>query len=481
VSFLTKIGRYELSGLLRISSSMSQRLWNSDEPIARLHKIDSSRFVSRALKTVGSTYLTPWFLVDLSYYAIVASNDFNRAQPNEQDFLSLYNDYLAYDEHLTTSRYEGHAPEDRLFYILFGLSQKTFWFQERHRLASMHSRFYDILHELPKRHMELPLFSFLIEAKYGCDFRAYNMACLALMWIAVNNISINFPYNIGAEISKMGIDNQLLNTLLEDYITEYGIIRKSTLQARELYLTPVVRTSQGELIVSNAFLVARKALTNLYWETRFLYREAEGKELNLILGWAFELYVDELLCHFLSSSNYERIKPSDKKKRADLLIHTKNYDIIVEQKFAMLNISQQDVIFDLAKVDAWLESYVRAASQLVQTESFLGLHNRTVLKLILFFDNLYIADGLVKDRIMVILKRTQSPDLSLDNIFMIGIEEFERMVQLMAEDEISLEKVFQEKLRRQKSRDYSKGVEFSQIMDELSVPQSTYARSRSPF
>ena len=59
MSFLTKIGRYELSGLLRISSSMSQRLWNSDEPIARLHKIDSSRFVSRALKTVGSTYLTP--------------------------------------------------------------------------------------------------------------------------------------------------------------------------------------------------------------------------------------------------------------------------------------------------------------------------------------------------------------------------------------------------------------------------------------
>jgi len=481
VGFLNTIGRYQLSALIKLSSSLSQRLWNGNESVATLFRMDSSRFIRGAFKKVGSTYLTPWFLVDIIYHGIVNSSDFAIALPSENDLLSLYNEFLKYDEELSSKVYEGFSPEDKFFYILFGLSQKTFWFQERHRLLAMNSRFYQMLYGLPRRYSDLPKYFLHIEHKYGCSFPTYNIASMALVWVVTRNTVINFPYQIASSPKMKGVDNKLVNELLQDYVSEYETVRRSTLKARQLYLTPVLRSTQNELLITSAFLIARKAFTNLYWETRRLCLSAGATELNLALGEAFERYVDELLEHYLPNEEYHRLRPSAKRKRADLIVMTKEYQLLIEQKFAMLNISQQDIQFDLERVDSWLLAYVQAARQLEQTENELAQDGRPVVKLILFFDNLYIADGLVKERVAGILKRKGEVPLSLKNVFMISIDEFERLIQVISKNVDVADRVMGEKIIRQYQKNYSKGVEFNQVMDEMSADRNEYIVKMNPF
>ncbi len=479
MSYPEILSLYQVSGLIEIASQLSRQLWAMPGSVAELSRFDSSRFIRGAFKKVGTTYLTPWFVVDLVYHCIMQSTDFALRVPSGNDFLNLYNECLAYDE--KQSSFEAYPIEDRLFYMLFGLSQKTFWFQDRHQLLSMNTRFYEMLHNIPKESADIPQYYNYIEKKYHRDLSTYNSANIALVWVASKNSELVFPYKIEQAAYKRGVDNILIEAISHDYISDYKAIQNSTLGAKELYLTPIIRSIQNKLLIVSTFLVAKKAFANLYWETRTLMRELEGKELNQFFGDVFEKYVDKLLHFYLKPSQYQRLMRVKGKKRADLLVSTINYYLIVEQKFAMLNISHQDTAFDLGKVDDWLSSYIQACKQLYETESDLSLKGRTVIKLILFFDTLYLADALVKDRVSRLLASSSDKPMSLDNTFMISIGEFELLMQLIKQDEFAAEAVIAEKLRRQDAKDFSKGVEFSQIMKDKPIVECEFLRYISPF
>jgi hypothetical protein len=482
MAFEQSIRKYRLSDLIKMSAMLSQRLWNNNEPIAKLTRLDSSRFINGVLRQSGSMCLTPWHLVDIVFYGIkLSSGDFGISRPSEHDFLTLYNEYLEYENDQSGIIYKDLPPKDALFYMLFGLGQKTFWFQERQKLHFANFRFYQMLYSLPKRHSDLPKYYSYIENRYGCTFEAYQIASMVLVWLAGNNNVINLPLKFEDSPRLKGVNNELVNALLQDYISEYDSVRRSSLEARALYLTPVLRSTEHELLVSSAFLLARKGFTNLYWESRRLCLAQDRMELNLSLGQAFERYVDELMERFLPKEKYRRLPPIEHRKRADLILFTNAFTIIIEQKFAMLNISQQDVHFDLKRVDSWLSAFVQAARQLDETAEEFRENGKPAVKLILFFDNLNIADGLIKDRVVEIAKATAEGPVSIENLFMISIDELERLLQILGKNEALVEKVIAEKINRQLNRDYTKGVEFDQVMDEMSAERNEYITSISPL
>ena len=168
-------------------------------------------------------------------------------------------------------------------------------------------------------------------------------------------------------------------------------------------------------------------------------------------------------------------------KRADVVLFLSAYTVLIEQKFAMLNISQQDIAFDLNQVDNWLSAFVQAARQLEETADDYRERGKPIIKLILFFDNLNIADGLIKDRVVQISNTAQEGPISVENLFMISIDELERLVQVLGKNESLIEQVIAEKTRRQLDKDYTKGVEFDQVMDELSAEKNEYIVSISPL
>ena len=482
MSFRKLISKYRLSDLVKIASTLSRKLWNNKESIARLFRLDSSRFIKGAFRVSGPGYLTPWHLADIVYYAIAhSSGDFGIAALSENDFFALYNEYIGFDNELSGLIYKDLAPDDALFYMLFGLGQKTFWFQEKHRLWATNFRFYRMLCSLPKQHPELPQLFRYVQDKYRCTFEEYNLARMVMVWLAANDHSINFPLRIQRSPQMKGVDNRLVHEMFQDYVSDYDGIRQNSLEARALYLTPVLRTTQYELLVSNAFLLARKGFTNLYWESRRLCRATDNAEMNLLLGPSFESYVDHLLERYLRPDKYVRLKPRQSGKRADLALFTNTYTILVEQKFAMLNISQQDLRLDLQRVDAWLTAFVQAARQLEATVEDFKNRGKVTIKLILFFDNLTLADGLIKDRVVRRSSSDSEGPVAVDNLFMISIDERERLVQILGKDEGFAERIIAEKIDRQSIKDYSRGVEFDQIMDQMSAEPNQYIASMNPI
>ena len=226
MNFINDIRKYQLNKLLEISSDFSRRLFNNGNSVAKISLYKQSEFINGWHELAGSTYLPAWYLVDISYHAIKESDDFKQLIPCEHDFFNLYNQFLKYDGKVITEQYKNYEGIDRQFYMLFGLSQKTFWFQEMYRLASMNARFYELLYEIPKRNNSIPQFYLQIERKYRVDFTTYDMACRALLWVASTDIYFRFPYNIDSKLGEINIDNALLEKMILDYMGDYEIIRK---------------------------------------------------------------------------------------------------------------------------------------------------------------------------------------------------------------------------------------------------------------
>lgn len=474
MSFKKNVSKYQLSRLLEISSLYSQRLFGKTHPVADLHRFTPSFFIKGAYKLTGSTYLTPWSLVDLSYFAIYFSHDFKETIPNEQDFRNLYNQLLTYDEQLASTQYGMYNKEDKAFNILFKYSQKQFWYQARYRLVEMNARFYDLLYQIPKNDSLLPNFYQHLENKYNIEFSAYNLASMAILHLIASNTYFRFPYNFNQDLTRLCIDKELLNKMLLDYTSDYKCIRESPLKAQQLLLNPIIRTSKNKLLNSSTFLVAKKAATNLYWETRKLYQKETGKDLNQPLGGSFEIYVDELLGHYLPNEAYKRIKPIKNAKRADVVIETKKFIIIIEQKFSMLNISLQCDDITVNKIDRWLKSYTQAIEQLEETESDIGKTHKTIIKLILFFDDLYIADSIIIDRVVKLYRKNGHDKAAPYNVFMIGIGSYEMLIYLIANDEVTFNRVLKAKIKRQRINDPVKAVEFEDIFNEFNLLTNDY-------
>ena len=147
----------------------------------------------------------------------------------------------------------------------------------------------------------------------------------------------------------------------------------------------------------------------------------------------------------------------------------------------MLNISLQDTIFDLEKVDYWLESYVQAVKQLGETEKQIDREGRIVIKLILFFDDLFIADSLVRERILKLYKEKTTETVDLNNVFMIDIGDFEMLIQVISINNELFNNVMRTKIEREENKDYSKGVEFKQIFQEYGAVENDYIVTKRLF
>jgi hypothetical protein len=171
---------------------------------------------------------------------------------------------------------------------------------------------------------------------------------------------------------------------------------------------------------------------------------------------------------------YERLSESHRHNQADLVIKTNEFTIITEQKFSMLNISLLDTAFELDKADIWLTQYIHAVKQLENTAKNISHDSRCVIKLILFFDNVYIADGLVKERVVSLYKDSTAEGIDLKNVFMIDIEDYEILISLIASNQDLFNKVMRTKIERESNKDYSKGTEFNQLFQEYGIMANEY-------
>ncbi len=458
--FIREIKNYKLSSILEISSSLSMKLWMNDEPVVRFHLFEKTSSESNILIKKGSSFLTPWNLADISYYAIKYTNELSTRKITEHEFMNLYGLFLGFDDEISKKDRESKQFDDEsmFFYILFGLMQKTFWYQEGYRMINKFVRFNLLLTDNYNDNVNLQS---IIEDEFKVEFSNVVLASFVLMIMAQRGTIIKFPIALDKQFLLYGKNSSLLHDIIRKFATDYSCFRKSTLNQKQMFVTPIIEIGKDEYKILNSFIYANKCLGFIYWYTREKYKKSYGKEINQHLGMRFEKYVDKILKKF--NIKFERLKEDKKQKRADLIVNSQKYILLIEQKFKMFNISEKDIIFDLEKIDYVFKEYIKAVKQLSRTEQTLDKEIE-IIKLVLYFDDIFLADGVIKERLE---KISNDDDCNFHNAFMINIEEFEILIQILNNDQELFEKIIIEKIERQYSEGHVKGIEFMQIMQEF--------------
>ena len=85
----------------------------------------------------------------------------------------------------------------------------------------------------------------------------------------------------------------------------------------------------------------------------------------------------------------------------------------------------------MIKLDEYLNKFKEAYLQIAETVKNLGKTDKATIKLILHFENFYLGDSLINERV-----RNSCKDkiMDLSNYFFIDTEEFEKLIQVLSED-----------------------------------------------
>jgi hypothetical protein len=137
--------RTKLDRLLLLIANEIRGMFNRNESMRNIPVI---RF-DGPLHQKGNVTITAWNLSDLAYLAIKESNDFRALEPSVNHLIGLCNLFLGWDEKRSREEYEGLKNNEMMLKIFVGLSQKQFWYQERHRFREEFNRQVELLEVIP--------------------------------------------------------------------------------------------------------------------------------------------------------------------------------------------------------------------------------------------------------------------------------------------------------------------------------------------
>jgi len=123
----------------------------------------------------------------------------------------------------------------------------------------------------------------------------------------------------------------------------------------------------------------------------------------------------------------------------------------------------------LSILDEYLtKNFEEAYIQIAETVKTIRESNKTVIKLILHFEKFYLGEAIIRDRVNQLFKDKVN---DLFNYFFIETEEFEKLIQILSEDEKAFNKIVETKLVYEVEQPpIFEGIEFNSIINKFAVP-----------
>ncbi len=456
-----EIKKFKLDELLLSLAELSREIFLNDD---FLKKVTWQRRVGGLLQKFEQL-IPAWVLADISYTAIRNSNDHRSQIPTFEDICKLANLSAQASGELAAKRKEEIAKEDMKIHILLGLSQKQFWYQEITRGGNLYYnflRYFILLSKFPRNHFPhhkqpsddlLELTGFDIES-----FAQLQMAGFA--WVH-HSSSINFKVADELKEKCPILTEENLRSCIGHFTGDYNYYRGSSFPNNPLFFKPIIKTSTNKFIISNAFIWARKFYEGIYWLIRDKYMRLQSQAFINNFGEYYEKYIEEVLGFYLQSAQYEKVEAGERRK-ADWLIHTDRYVLVVEQKSCLMTISLKEEYPSLIQLDRYLDNFKEAYLQIADTVRDLCKTDKTIIKLILHFEKFYLGEALIKERVNSLCK-DELQDLS--NYFFIDTEEFEKLMQVLSEDEAAFNKIIETKIEYEDSAPISEGKEFIHMIN----------------
>jgi hypothetical protein len=450
-NFETKIGKINLLNILGYGASLILNKFKHDMPI-EFYRLNSSS---------NGIMVSPWDISDITYYAIMNSNEFNSKTITQSEYYHIINDYLGFDDDRTSIITEGNFTDsEKLLLILWGHSRKQFWYQEKFRIRDEFNRQVEML-EILADNGKFDL-NYACKEETGFSMYEYRLLLYFLAALGLKNVDltrISIPENYTNEFPFLNTENIIdIRNMLA---ASYNDIRVSSFNEESFYIYPIVQTIKNYYINVNQYFLFRKPVDGPLWAIRNYYKKKNSKEFLTFYGDLFEKYVSKLLNYYVPSDKFSRIQSSNNMKLADWFLETPCYRLIIEQKAFLPELALMGKFPDLKKLLRYLEKYKKGVIQLDNTE-VKNPSTKITLKILLHYDLMNISNGIIKDHIMESLSNNLN---STSNIYFMDITSFERLLQIYKTNIELFELVLKEK--KENSDGTAKtGFEYDQILDK---------------
>lgn len=475
------IKQYKLDELLLLLAKQSREMYLSSN---YKNKLEYKRLLGGVSQKVTQE-LFAWDLADLSNLAIKHSSDLMVVSPAENDVYNLNMILVDATNDEAKRKLKENRQEDILTHILLGLSQKQFWYQDMAMNSGRNDyynflRYYVLLYEMPKFFPETKSPNDDLVEITGFDIKSFSQLLL-VGWSHNKSKSPVIGMKVTTDLTRKipVITEPNMRKCLDFFTADYNFYRQSDFPNNPLFLRPIVRTSTNKLIVQDTFMWARKFYEGIYWIIRNKYCENDSRDFTSNFGEYYERYVEELLGYYLDIDSFEKVRKDKNEKRADWLVHTEKYILVIEQKSCLMQIALKKEYPSILALDKYLGEFKKAFLQIAGTIETVGKTKKQIIKLVLHFETFYVGEAIIKERVTLLCK-DEVNDLS--NYFLIDTEGFEALIQILAEDEECFDKIINTKIDYENNAPTSAGREFNFIINKhTKVKDNKFLESYSHF
>ena len=462
--------RYKLNSLLLSIGNITRQMMVNNQAILPIDVIREKGASQRKNKF----NLSAFHLSDLAYHAIQATNDFGKKQPSFLDIITLCNEYIKHDEQKSAIEYNALQDSDFLIKVIVGLSQKQFPYQETYRIRSEFNRQVEIIQEIPNK----------INSEFHFDDICYQETGLSLSDLRAILFTLFTLNSNSSDLTAIILNEPLdhihpalttanINRLIDYYSANYSDFRTSKFSENHFRIKPIVRSSNNRLIVPDAFMLAMKMADGPLWVIRNHFYNNKSNSFVIYFGYLFEKYIEDMIKSQLNKNQYYRIPESNKRKRkdqrADWIIYTTKYRIIIELKSSIASMNIKQLYPDLEDIKKYINRLFEAVSQLNTTEKDYPDSQHQTIKILVHYETLFFSDGTLRT---FIIERNKEILSNTNNIFFCDVGEFEWFISVMGKSESEAELIIDKKIETQHSP--QEGIEFSQIIPRISKTGNTY-------
>lgn len=384
--------KFSLDSILKYVNIQSTKLCLG-EGTKHSHKMISVPFTAKGsgVWEKRTVLITIWNLVDLSYYAVMATHDYRGIQlNNEDDFYMLCMANLNYMQTTEKNTIKPIAKDPAFLFYVNGFSGEQLKMQNPAYVFGNAARELYMLLELSKKIGDIDVEE-IVRRKTGMEWIEIT-ASILLVWVCLSRtMDIRKMERIVRWDNEYRVDT--FRRIIDRYTTNYEEVRESNLGRQIFYTKPYIRTQKNELLSVNCYLDFCLYEHCILWIVRDYYMELDSQSFNIYFGKLFEGYFSELLSFCLIDDQYMKIEPDKNKKRADWKMELLGYRFLIEQKSSILRLTakQQDSDYS-ATIEFTKRNIIKAIKQLEATEH--DFSDGEYIKIVLLYED-YLSPSII--------------------------------------------------------------------------------------
>lgn len=420
-------------------------------------------------RKIGDTMITPWAISDIIYHAIHCCNDFSGKYPDRDDIPWIFAQYTNYTDRQAKRNVDNMSITE----LLYGLTQKQFWYQKVDLLYEQVSRNIELLKYIPNQiNSPIPIEQ-IVAGNIGMTFDEFNKILIIIAGFCISKIDMaDTTVDKSLQVLDPCFTQENIVKVLNYFTTDYESVRNSSLEENCLNIKPFIRTDTGKIFAVNSFIVTKKCSDGAYWLIREHYLRKGRQDFVNEFGRYFEQHFANILQHYLSPEQYGKLQESERNKTADWAIYSQHYILLIEQKSGLASLKTKREYPNPKDLKNFFDKFLEAFLQLDSTEKMMQEKrgDRIILKFALHYEDLYMQ-SLVRDDLV---KENASTINNIDNFFIVGIPEMEKLINVLAKDETEYEVILEDLINIQKTSNTSEGKELEHILKKHKVEKNDY-------